>query len=183
MIDLDTAKAHLKVEDSTEDTLIGAYLSAAKAFVESGTSKFFEPTAVVQVEDGFPRSSSGDKPIRLWTGPVDGAVVSIEYDDGNGDAQTLSSFRLVEGSNAKILPAYGETWPATIGGQATVRVTYLAGYADGEVPAALDQAVLMLTAHYYANREAVNSGPAAAAVELPLAVDMLLAPFRTPRLG
>jgi uncharacterized phiE125 gp8 family phage protein len=186
MIDLATAKAHLKVETTDEDALITAYLAAAKAAVQGASAKFLAPTEVTQTEDGFPRSASGDKPLRLWYGPVFGeaAIGSIAYDDGNGDEQLLADFRLVEGDNAKLLPAFGACWPATINGQATVRVTYTPGYAtDEDVPDALDLAVLLLTAHFYANREAVNSGAAAAAVELPLGVEYLIKPFRTPRLG
>jgi uncharacterized phiE125 gp8 family phage protein len=51
----------------------------------------------------------------------------------------------------------------------------MAGYEDGEAPD-LDQAALMLVAHWYQNREAVSR--AARPPELPLAVSMLIAPYR-----
>jgi hypothetical protein len=60
---------------------------------------------------------------------------------------------------------------------ATVRISGSAGFADGEAPE-LDQAALMLVAHWFVNREAVAVGATAAAVELPLAVQMLIAPYR-----
>ena len=43
-------------------------------------------------------------------------------------------------------------------------------------PASIDQAVLLLIGHWFANREAVLSGTVA--VELPLAFDALVAPHR-----
>jgi uncharacterized phiE125 gp8 family phage protein len=57
-----------------------------------------------------------------------------------------------------------------------VRISGTAGYADGEAPD-LDQAALMLVAHWYQNREAVSVGNTLA-VELPLGVEMLVRPYR-----
>jgi hypothetical protein len=195
MIDLDTAKAHLRVETAAEDTIIGAYLAAAIADVEDATGKLLSPAIVTQAADGFPgnarasafrrepyhaNAGSHQQAIRLWKGPVDGetAAVAIKYDDPDGVEQTLAEFRLVEGRNAQLLPAFGESWPLTAIGPGTVRITYTAGYAD--VPPALDQAVLMLVGHFYANREAVNAADRAAAVELPLGVEDKLARYRSP---
>ena len=178
-IDLATAKAHLRVEHTDEDTLIGAYLSAAQGAVESATGKLLTSQTVEQLLAAFPGS---DGPIRLWKGPVT-AIVSIAYDDGNGDEQPLADFRLVEGINAKLLPAYGDSWPAAYGAAGSVRVSYTAGYAADEVPPELDQAVLMLVAHYYLNREAVAVGGNTIPHELPLAVASLISPYRPAGLG
>lgn len=180
MIDLPTAKAHLRVDGSGEDALIGAYLAAAISAVEGATGKLLAPRVVSQVI-GFPER---DRPVRLWKGPVAAEPAPvIAYDDPDGSAQVLGDYRLVEGSVAQLLPAYGQSWPASALGAGAVRITYTAGYAEGGVPPALDQAVLLLTAHYYANREAVNSGASAAAVELPLGVEMLVRPYRVICLG
>jgi uncharacterized phiE125 gp8 family phage protein len=176
MIDLTAAKEHLKVETTTDDGLIAIYLAAAKAAVENATGKLLASAEVLQVVDGFP---CRDGAIRLWKGPVS-AIVSVEYDDSAGVEQTLTDYRLIEGPNARLLPAFSERWPLTAYGPGTVRITYTAGYASDEVPPPIDQAVLLLTGHYYWSREAVNSGPAAQAVELPLGVAELLGPYRAP---
>lgn len=179
MIDLATAKAHLRVDGGDEDALIQAYLSAAIGAVQKATAKLLSAAAVTQTVDGFPLCG---KPIRLWKGPVAASPAPvIKYDDPDGVEQTLASFRLVEGAVAQLLPAYGTAWPATAIGAGSVRVAYTAGYDGGAgVPPELDQAVLLLTGHYYENREAVNSGATAAAVELPLGVQDLLAPYSVP---
>ena len=105
-------------------------------------------------------------------------IDAIEYDPADGSAAVeVADFRLVEGINGALLPAFGESWPTTLEGPAAVRITGTAGYADGEAPE-LDQAALMLVAHWYVNREAVNSAASAAAVELPLGVEMLIRPYR-----
>jgi uncharacterized phiE125 gp8 family phage protein len=176
MIDLDLAKAHLRIETDDENTIVQAYLSTAIAAVQTLTGKLLAERTASQALAGFPAC---DKPIRLFKGPAT-AVVSIDYDDPAGNAQTLSSFRLVEGAMAQLLPAYGEHWPAASCAAGSVRIAYTAGYAADEVPPELDQAVLLLTAHYYANREAAIADNRAAAIELPLAVDMLLANYCAP---
>ena len=180
MIDLTTAKQHLRVDTTDENGLIGAYLLAAQKAVETATSKPLTAVVVTQVVDGFPPCG---RAIRLWKGPVaDTPAPTIAYDDTNGVEQTLADFRLVDGAMAQLLPAYGDQWPAdaqsAIG---SVRVTYTAGYDGGSgVPPELDQAVLLLVGHYYHNREAAIGGDRAAAAELPLGVAMLIAPYCAP---
>jgi uncharacterized phiE125 gp8 family phage protein len=56
-------------------------------------------------------------------------------------------------------------------------VTYVAGYGPYEAPEELVQAQLLLIAHWYQNREAVAEGTFN---EIPLAVEALAGPFRTP---
>lgn len=176
MIDLATAKAHLRVSAAAEDALITLYLSSAKAAIESATAKLLTAQTVIQKAEGFP---CGDRAIRLFKGPVS-AIVSVKYDDVNGVEQTLTDFRLIEGVNAKLLPAYASSWPVAKAAEGSVRITYTAGYATNGVPPEIDQAVLYLVAHFYSNREAVAvSSGGGTAVELPLAIEMLMAPHRS----
>jgi uncharacterized phiE125 gp8 family phage protein len=176
MIDLPTVKAHLRVDSVDEDTLIESYLAAAQAAVESATGKLFAPDTVTQQLPGFPGC---DKPIRLWKGPV-AAPVTVTYDGPAGLAQPLADFRLIEGSSGKLLPAYGASWPCAYAAEGSVQVSYMAGYASGEAPPELDQAVLLLAGHYYANREAALMADRAAMAELPRGVEALIAPYRLP---
>jgi uncharacterized phiE125 gp8 family phage protein len=163
--------------------------------VQDVTAKLLTSANVAQTVDGFPgcgqhsafgrlepyhaNAGAGQQAIRLWKGPVT-AVVSVKYDDSEGVERTLADYRLIEGTNAKLLPAFGVSWPVTASGPGTVRIVYTAGYATDEVPSALDQAVLLLLGHYYANREAVHAGDRAGAVELPLGVEALLASYVSP---
>jgi uncharacterized phiE125 gp8 family phage protein len=175
MIDATAAKAWLKVENSDEDALIGGLVGAAVATIEAQTGKNMSVKAFTQVLAGFPGCYPYAVPLRR--GPVV-TVTAIEYDPGDGSAAAqVTEFRLVEGRDGALLPAYGAVWPVTLDGPGTVRISGTAGYADGEAPE-LDQAALLLVAHWYQNREAVVAGAAAAAIELPLAVQMLIGPYR-----
>lgn len=176
VVSLATAKAAQKIEVADEDLLLAGFLRAAIGAVEAATSKNLTEKIESQTADGFPLC---DKAIRLWRGPVS-QILSVKYDDADGVEQTLSSFRLVEGRDAKLLPAYGASWPVTAKGPGTVRITYVAGYDPAELPAELTQAALLLFGHFNANREAVIASDRAAAVELPLGVAALLDPYRAP---
>jgi uncharacterized phiE125 gp8 family phage protein len=72
------------------------------------------------------------------------------------------------------------SWPVTAFGPGTVRISYVAGYEPAELPPELTQAAILLFGHFNANREAVIAAERAAAVELPLGVEMLIAPYRAP---
>lgn len=167
MIDTAKAKAWLKVEHDAEDDLIGALVSGAIGNVEAMTSKFLSPKAFTQELSGFPCRSP--YAVRLVKGPVS-AITSIFYDPADGgDEIELAEFRLVEGVNGSLQPAYGSLWPVTLDGAGTVRIIGTAGYADGEAPE-LDTAVLLLVAFWYQNREGMN--------EVPAPVEALIRPFR-----
>jgi uncharacterized phiE125 gp8 family phage protein len=173
MIDVTAAKAWIRKLTDEEDDLIGGLVNAAVATIEAQTGKYMSVKDFTQALGGFPACSPFA--IRLSRGPVT-EVAAIEYDPSDGTAAVeVDDFRLIEGLNGALLPAYGEIWPATLDGPATVRIAYSAGFADGEAPE-LDQAALMLVAHWYQNREGVTA--AIAMAELPLAVQMLIGPYR-----
>lgn len=178
VVSLADAKAFLRVEHDDEDVLIASLVAAAVGLVERNTGKNLTPKIVRQTLAGFPAGGSGA--IALWRGPAT-SVVELAHDDSDGNEQLVADFRLIEGGNGRLLPAHGESWPATASGPGTVRLTYVAGYepADRE-RLQLAQAVRMLVAHWYGNREAVGAGSLA---EVPFAVDAILAPFRPIGLG
>jgi uncharacterized phiE125 gp8 family phage protein len=190
-IDLATAKAAQRIEDDSEDALLSGFLRAAVGMVERRTGKNLTQKVVTQEVNGFAAGHRGQagcgrypyyggEAIPLFKGPVS-EVLGVVYDDGDGVEQDLASFRLVEGANARLLPAFNERWPATAFGPGTVRVTYVAGYDPTELPPELVQAAILLFGHYNANREAVVAGAgSAAAIELPLGVEALIAPYRAP---
>jgi hypothetical protein len=188
-ISLATAKVAQRIDTDDEDALLSGLLRAAIGYVERATGKNLTAKIETQIGNGFPGGAYcspsmvgnglGRQAIRLWKGPAS-EILSIKYDDSDGAEQTLSSFRLVEGANAKLLPAFGASWPVTAIGSGTVRLTYIAGYDPAELPPELTHAALMLFGHWYANREAVIASDRAAAVELPLGVQALLEPYRAP---
>lgn len=179
VVSLAEAKAHLRVEHADEDAYITSLVQAATSHLDgwSGTlgRALVEQTWEVTL-DAFPVGA-----IHLPLGDVI-AVTSVKYDDTAGDEQTVSStdyFLDNRSLDGWVVPFADVSWPDTLDAVNAVRVRYTAGYgAASAVPAAIRHAILMLVAHWYANREAVTAGGASA---LPMAVDALTHPFRVLR--
>jgi uncharacterized phiE125 gp8 family phage protein len=161
-VDLALAKAQLRVTGTSEDTLIGQYLAAAKAWVEKYTSVKLESG---EVEERFTAFSDY---LSLGWGP-EPAEASIAYLDTAGEEQTLADGSIVGG---RLYPPAGTEWPVILDPSEIV-VTYTAGYTVA--PPELDQAVLLLVTEYYENRSAGDASPSLAA-----AVMALCSPYRLP---
>lgn len=74
------------------------------------------------------------------------------------------------------LPPLVEILSETPSDDGLTTVRYRAGYADGQVPAPIRHAILLLVGHLYENRMAVTAATAMGA--MPLGVDALLSPYR-----
>lgn len=177
-VSLAEAKAHLRVDLDHEDTEIQQCVAAATERAEEFRGEQF-CTAVWRLAlDRFP--SACERIGWSETYPFDrGAIVpprpplisvaSITYVDTNGATQTLSpSAYQVDAISrpGRIVPAYGESWPATRSQPNAVLVQYSAGYgAASAVPAKIKQAILLMTADLFWNRGDEQTRPIPAAAE------------------
>ncbi len=121
-----------------------------------------------------------DLPLRL---PPVQSVTSVKYVNVDGDLTTLnpSAYRLTgaQSWDPVVSPAYGTTWPETRDQAEAVTVEFVAGYGEAaDVPREIMQAIRLLVAEWYAEREAVGfSTPH----ELPHGVAQLIQPLRIYR--
>lgn len=159
-VTLTTARLHLRVSGSGEDTIITAYLNAATAWIERFIKGKLTAGTVTETFTEF-----GDY-LELSWGPAN-SVTTIAYTDADGDAATVSGARLQDG---KVYPPTSG-WPS-IQTYSSITVTYNAGFAT--TPVELEQAQLLLTGHFYQSRD--EQAP------VPEAVDALCRPFRLPTL-
>lgn len=167
-ITVDEVKAQSRIESTDEDTYLAVLIAAARAHVESMCGiAVITQTRVVKC-DGF------DDFDRLPIGPV-ASIASITYVDTDGNTQTLATsvYELrSDGLSASIVLKSGQSWPTI---QTGSRITVTAVCGTAAAPAEIKQAMLLMTAHWYMNREAVAQDNLA---PLPLAVDALLANWR-----
>ena len=109
------------------------------------------------------------------------SVDSVSYIDVNGVAQGLgaSQYKVdLVTEPARVVPAYGTTWPGARNEIAAVTVNYTCGYgAASAVPEAIKSWIKLQVGAMYENREAFATGRGIVAVELPF-VDALLQPYR-----
>jgi len=149
------AKAQAAVFHSADDAAIAQFVKAARECLEGETSRQYVTATWEQYFDYFPDV------IEITKLPV-ATIASVKYVDTAGTTQTLTVTTDYQVDYAspnrpcRIMPAYGQVWPATREQPNAVTVNFTCGYGTGDsVPAAAKQAILMLAAHWYEHREPV----------------------------
>ncbi len=174
------AKSHLRVDDATDDTLIGDYIEAARQFVEAFTRRQLITATWYCYLDEFP----GEDYIQLAYPPLQSVVASgFKYYNTDGVLTTWAATNFSVDTAAipgRIILAYGISWPSTRDIHNAIQITFKAGYGDAAtaVPEALRLAMRQLISHWYENREAVSADRQ---MTIPLGVERLLWPYRDHR--
>jgi uncharacterized phiE125 gp8 family phage protein len=172
-VTVDEAAAHLRVDSADEYALIKVMILAATEWVETHTSKAVITQTVKAYFREFP---ADEKPLVLPFGNAS-SITEIGYLDEDGVAQTMdaspAAYLLDVVDPPKVWLKHGETWPDTLDQQNAVSVTYVAG--DSAAPARIKQAILIMVADMYENREAQIVGPS---VSINGTVERLVGPVR-----
>lgn len=163
--------AWLRIDLPDEDALLDQLIQDAVDYIEgpNGIGIALMPQTWELHLDGFPPC------IEIPLTPVQ-SIDSIEYVDGDGNSQTLVDYQAdVVNQPAKILPAYGESWPATRSVLNSVTVTFTAGFST--VPGDLKRAIALLAGHWFENRTASGEQ----LYEIPFGVEHILNKYRVGR--
>lgn len=174
---IESAKAHLRLTDNAEQTLVEGLIEAATHLVEQQIERALITQTWTLTLDEFPLSSA---PIELPRPPLL-SMTSISYYDENGDSQTLDSSLYqadLLSQPGRLVPAVDEDWPDTESGRLNaVSIVYTAGYGatGASVPRPLRLAILQLVGHWFEHRESVAP---VSMNEVPMAAKMLMDPFR-----
>lgn len=175
------------VESHPDDGLLLGYLDAAIEHAEDYTGLTIALRTLEIALDGFPWTCDGRSPyIEIPRNPV----ISIEsFSLGEGGSEAGSDGELDLGDNftlndyrvpARLYPV--GSWPSVTRSPDLIKIRFLAGYMNGDyfdtdyagaqaLPKAIRQAILLLTGHFYANREASVE---AALSTIPLGFESLL---------
>lgn len=168
-VTLTEAKAHLRVTDTNEDTLIAAMIDAAVSHLD-GWHGILGRCIVTQTW----RQDLYDFPTYIRLPFPDVQSVTVAYTDPAGADQTFagSNYHLINTPGAgKIVLDDAASWPSVYDKPNAVRVTMVCGFAT--VPPALKMAILLHVGAMFENRAAAS--PVAL---MPFAYDALVAPFR-----
>lgn len=172
-----SAKRHLRVDadDTSQDEVIDAAISAARELVEHETKTAVMTQTWALRLDAFPECS---KPILLGRPPIQ-SITSVTYIDATGVEQTMpaADYVLDPAQLGMLRLAYGASWPATRSQPMAVTITFVSGVEIDEVPKAIVQAMKLLVGDFYENREGQIVGTIVA--DNPT-VKRLLAPHCVP---
>jgi len=166
-VTLAEAKTHLRVDISDDDDLITALITAAREYCENFQNRAYITQVWKLWMDDWPEE---DDYIEIPLPPLQ-SVESVKYYDTDGNENTFSSDYYsvdTESEPGRVYLNYGETWPTdTLRPRNGIVVEFTAGYGDtaDDVPQTVKQAMLLLIAHWYENREATLAGTVSREVE------------------
>lgn len=146
-------KAQLRITHTTDDTMIGALINAARNAVEIMSGRFLVTTTVNVYFDAFPIEDGEDEILYFPGGDVS-SFTSLKYYDSDGTLQTLSSSKYqtdLVSNPCRVCPSYGEAWPGVRDMMNAVILTYS---AKATITPAMKQAVIMLACDMYEHPEA-----------------------------
>lgn len=146
-ITLDEVKAQCRITGSNEDSLLTAYISAARLFVEQYTGlRIVEQTVEFRGSNFFDLAYLPVAPLQ--------SVSSIAYLDPDGTEQTLATTiyeSVLIGLAPSIRLKVDQSWPSIRYASDAVRVVAVAGYSS--VPEPIKQAMLLIVASWFDSRE------------------------------
>jgi uncharacterized phiE125 gp8 family phage protein len=179
-VSLAEAKAHLRVDGSAEDALIGGLIVAARQHVEAVTGRAFCTQTWELRLGAFP----GDEEfVELPKAPLQ-SVQQVAYVNAAGALiqAAIGDFQAIipagpQAPPGSVGPAPGKKWPTDVShAPLSARIRFVAGYGDASaVPFGIVAAIMLLVGDLYQNREAQIVGTI---VTDNRAVQRLIWPFR-----
>jgi len=191
------ALAQVRSDEPKDAEWIALRVLAATEAAERATNRRFLTQEWKLTRDAFP-GAIGPRDHREHRGFVDqgvraaraiilpypplASVEAVKYLDVDGVERTLDPSKYIVRTGetpGEIVPAFGESWPATRCIEDAVRVEFTCGYGGPEdVPALLKAAVALIVGTLYANRETVAPVEMR---EIPFTARWLLEKFEVKR--
>ena len=172
-VTLQFVKDHTIIEEADDDALILSYIEAARRSVEQKLVRSLITRQLRHIRTGLPSVIELERPPLI-------SVEEIKYIDGAGVWQTLPPALYNVHSDdtpGRVVCAYGSTFPIPRSEHNNVEIDYTAGYgaAPEDIPITIRQAIAMMVAHWYQNREPLAER---AMLPVPMTIDHLLNPDR-----
>lgn len=175
-VTLTEARAHLRIDDTAEDTLITTLTKTATEYVENRLNR----KLITQTWEAYLNTFPPADAIVLPWAPL-ASITHLKYYDTNDTEQTYDSSNYYTDILAEpgrlVLKPTSSGWPSTYERPNAITVRYVCGYGSSStyVPELIREAIKLLISHFFENREAVNVGQAIVAdIPIPKAVDALL---------
>jgi uncharacterized phiE125 gp8 family phage protein len=145
-------KSYLKIDDSNEDSMLNTLIKGARMVAESYLNQGLITQTITEKLDRL-----GDPTIYLSVSPVL-AVSSFQYANSENTTATFAATDYVVDTfskPARLNLGYGKTWPTLYGNINDVTITYTVGYGteSSAVPFQIRQAILLMVADTYENRQ------------------------------
>jgi len=179
-VTLSEAKAHCRIDGAADDAVLASLVTTSRLHIEAALGLALVTQGWRLVRDAWPARDGVRLPLR----PVS-AVTAVRVADDTGTFAIVDPtlWRLLRADDGEVqLLSAAAPWPQPGVASGGIEITFDAGFGDTAeaVPAPIRQALLMLIAHWYENREPARVG--SARTRTPGAVSDLLAPYTRVRL-
>lgn len=177
-VSLADMKHHLRVDITDDDAYISGLITAVRTNLERQYDTAFINQTWDWYLDDFPASE-----FRLPLFPLS-SVTSIKYTDEDDSESTFSSDNYVVDNYSRpgrVTLKSTASWPSvTLKESNAVKVTFVAGYGatESSVPEPIRQAIKLLTADLYENRESLLVAQGVTVMRLDIA-QVLMANYRS----
>ena len=167
------AKAHLRVDHTTDDSYIESLIKAARRSAELFQGRAYITQTWKVYLNTFPSAAA----IAIPYAPLQ-SVTSISYVDLNGNTQTLSSdlYQVdTKSMPGQVVLAPLASWPSTQTDKVNaVTITFVAGYGNtsASVPEHIRHAIRLILSDFYQHRE--NTIVGNVVNQIPKSAEMLL---------
>lgn len=178
-VTLEEAKAHLRIDGTSDDVLIASLLLTSRLHLETALSLAMITQSWRLLLDRWPEGQT----VGIHLSPVVSVEeVRVRNAGGGTTAVAATGYTLDAAARPARLVMLDASRPDPATPAAGIEIDFTAGFgpAAADVPAPLKHALLMLTAHWYEHRDPYEVGSDAA--RIPDAVSELIQPFRTIRL-
>ena len=153
-VTLAEAKAHCRVDTSTDDAYISSLITAAREWCEAYCDETFVHTQYRMTLDAFPHEIELPRPPMASSGTV--TAVTVTYTLENQSTATLATnqYRVDRDSAPGVIRTlYNGSWPSHLLDANAVTVTWWAGYGSAaDIPQRVKSAMLMTILELYENR-------------------------------
>jgi uncharacterized phiE125 gp8 family phage protein len=171
-------RSHLGIiqpTDTARDTIISGRIISARQWAEQYTRRAFITQTWTAYGEDFPYDSANNHAIDLKSALI--SVTHVKYLDACGVQQTLAaSGYLVDTVSNRIVPAYGESWPAVRRQSNSVQIEYVCGYgAAADVPESIKDAIKFIVGQWEVFQSSIEG--VIRPFTIPNAAKQLLEPY------
>jgi uncharacterized phiE125 gp8 family phage protein len=165
-VTLSEAKAHCRVDISTDDSLIEGYIRTARELVEDYLDRSLVTQQYVMRLDSFPPEIELPRPPMASAGTATAVTVTYTIADGSTATLSTSEYRVDrDATPGRVRTLYNGSWPSHLLDANSVSVLWWAGYgAAADVPQRIKSAMLMTILELYDKRGDAQIPPGAKAL-------------------
>ena len=175
-VSLADTKSFLRIDGADDDILVSSLITAARIYIETTTAKILLLQNWSLFKDKWPSSGVLHLPLSPVQSIDEVRLYNLDESHSVLDVSEYAKDLISTQPRIKLLSQHLSQSPSAPLNHIEVQFTAGFGAAESDVPADLRQALLMLAAHWYEQREPVGFG--SSFNEIPLSISAVLEKYK-----